>query len=468
MLTNKATCTLVGFGDTNCYCRINTPSRIDIYSNGTELSTSTTYSVRITGLQNPNIDSSNFVFIVTSYYDQNIYLGLKICENQIVPPTINIKPLRTCTLSWTPQYSNQRFNATYVFQLSCSDVFRGDSTLFIALPQAFSTTNSIGTLPCSSYESTTLVQPLCTLSNIDNVFTLSTSIDASSQSSLSLIINLVNPINNTYSARAYVTSKGTQYASSSNSSITILSNSYLRAAQRDVALLNTPKEAGLSSTYVFKISPVSGFSPSNLGLTFPSNFNLDSSKITVAIANTELNNLFASLTYNNMQALISNSTPISGTWISAYPSFSVSGSSVYLTNITRQVSSSKWSYVFVSGVNNPSAYTYANFTIAYYLISQGFQALQWLYQFPLTYYISPPPQYVSIEKVTVSDLDLLYPSDYTFTFSATGSNIAMAGRNLSYIIVIPTFYKSTLWANTPPVCKFAQLSSPSTCYSYQS
>lgn len=241
MIANGATCTLIGFSNTNCYCSIKTPSRIDIYANGTELSTTTTYSIKITGLQNPNIASSNFVFIVASYYVSNIYLGLTICQNSILPPSINIKPLRTCTLSWTPQYYNQNYNASYVFQLSCSDVFRGDSILYISLPSAYSTSNKIGSFPCSSYESTTLVTPTCKITNINGVFTLTTSIDASSQSSLSLLINLVNPINNTYYASAYVTSKGTQYASSTNSSITILANSYSLAKVSDVSLLNMPK-----------------------------------------------------------------------------------------------------------------------------------------------------------------------------------------------------------------------------------
>ncbi len=220
MIENKATCTLMGFGNTNCYCMINTPYRSDIIANGTELSTTTTYTIQITGLQNPNVDSSNFVLIATSYYVSNIYLGLKICENQIIPPTINIKPLRTCTLSWTPQYYNQNFNTTYVFQLSCSDVFRGDSTLYISLPSAFSANNRIGSYPCSSYDSTALASPTCNLQMINNVLTLTTDIDTSTTSSLSVILNLVNPINNTYFANAYVTSKGTQYASSGNSSLT--------------------------------------------------------------------------------------------------------------------------------------------------------------------------------------------------------------------------------------------------------
>jgi len=241
MIANQATCNLINFDSTNCYCKIATPSRIDIYANGTELSSSTTYSLYVTGLQNPNVQSSNYIFIVTSYYLDNIYLSRKICENQITPPSINIKPLRTCTLSWTPQYYNQNFNATYVFQLSCSDVFRADSILYVTLPQAFSTTNPSGTFPCSSYESTTLVTPYCQITNLNGILTLYTNIDASSQSSLSLIINLVNPINNTYSASAYVTSKGTQYASSTSTSLTILSNSYALGKVSNVELLNTPK-----------------------------------------------------------------------------------------------------------------------------------------------------------------------------------------------------------------------------------
>ena len=69
----------------------------------------------------------------------------------------------------------------------------------------------------------------------------------------------------------------------------------------------------------------------------------------------------------------------------------------------------------------------------------------------------------------MSDYDILYPSRYTFTFSSNGTNkVATAGKTLSYVIVMPAFYKSTLWANTDPVCKFANLASNSVCYSYES
>lgn len=96
-----------------------------------------------------------------------------------------------------------------------------------------------------------------------------------------------------------------------------------------------------------------------------------------------------------------------------------------------------------------------NFTLTYYIDSVTYRTLQWFYQSPLAYFISPPPLYLSIDTVSVSDYDLLYPSVYTFKFSAaTGNNIAVAGKRYSYIIVIPTFYKSTAWANGQLVCKF--------------
>jgi hypothetical protein len=69
--------------------------------------------------------------------------------------------------------------------------------------------------------------------------------------------------------------------------------------------------------------------------------------------------------------------------------------------------------------------------------------------------------------VSVTDFDLLYPANYTFNISCANP-IGISGKNLSYIIVIPTFYKNTLWANTAPVCKFSVLNTTSSCYSYQS
>ena len=134
MVSNGVTCALQGFSATNAYCLIQTPSRVDIYLNGSELSKTSNYKVILAGLQNPNQDSSSLIFYVSSYYDDNIYLGHKICENTVTPPTITVKAVRTCTLSWSASYVNKNFNASYSFLLSCNDLFRGDSILYIQLP----------------------------------------------------------------------------------------------------------------------------------------------------------------------------------------------------------------------------------------------------------------------------------------------------------------------------------------------
>lgn len=150
MVSNGVTCTLVGFESTNAYCLIQTPSRVDIYVNGSELSKTSTYKVILAGLQNPNQDSSSLIFFVSSYFDENIYLGHKICENSVNPPAITVKAVRVCTLSWSASYVNKNYNASYTFVLSCNDLFRGDSILYIKLPSDFSSNNTNSVMGCSS------------------------------------------------------------------------------------------------------------------------------------------------------------------------------------------------------------------------------------------------------------------------------------------------------------------------------
>ncbi len=160
---------------------------------------------------------------------------------------------------------------------------------------------------------------------------------------------------------------------------------------------------------------------------------------------------------------------VAGVSLKLYPTFQVVGNTIYITNITNQLSPNLWTYVIVQGVKNPSKYEISNFTAAYYIQTVEYTSLVWIFNYPLNYFVSPPPNYLTIEKVQVSDYDLLYPSMYTFTFSSNGTNkVATAGKTLSYVIVIPAFYKSTLWANTAPVCQFANLATNSTCYSYES
>lgn len=149
MQVNKVTCTISL--PAPAYCQINTPSRAEIYLNGTVLSTNTTYTVKLVGLQNPNIDVSALQFYVTSYFTSNIYQALKICENAISVPTITVKAIRTCGFSVTVDYYNNGYNGTYTFLISCTDVIRVNSKLYITLPSAYAVSNPPGNISCWSY-----------------------------------------------------------------------------------------------------------------------------------------------------------------------------------------------------------------------------------------------------------------------------------------------------------------------------
>lgn len=176
---------------------------------------------------------------------------------------------------------------------------------------------------CTSFESSTLLDNTCTLSFINGSFILSTYLDATSQSSLSIITNLINPTNNTYNASASIMSKGVLYAATPQQSIRILSNSYKAGGIKDVFLMNNPKEAGLMATYIFKVAPISSFDPANMGVTFPNNFFLSSSDLIVGLACSTTSNLFSVLNYDNIQKIINNISTVANVSLTSYPTFSL-------------------------------------------------------------------------------------------------------------------------------------------------
>lgn len=153
---------------------------------------------------------------------------------------------------------------------------------------------------------------------------LVTNLRATTQTSLSLITNLFNPTNNSYVAKAFVTSRGVIYASTENKMITILSNSYVSASSSSAELMNSPKEAGILATYIFKLAPISTFIPDNIAIKFPDNFYVGTTDLTIGLVLTQFERLFSRLTYDNVQKILSNSSNIAGTVLKAYPSFIVS------------------------------------------------------------------------------------------------------------------------------------------------
>lgn len=120
--------------------------------------------------------------------------------------------------------------------------------------------------------------------------------------------------------------------------------------------MNSPKEAGLMATYIFKIAPISTFTPENLGITFPDNFFIEENELLIGITTSEKSNLFDSLTYDNVQKIINNVSAVDGISLKTYPASSVDGNTIFLTNISDTLVSTEWTYVFIRGIKNPSEY----------------------------------------------------------------------------------------------------------------
>lgn len=110
-----------------------------------------------------------------------------------------------------------------------------------------------------------------------------------------------------------------------------------------------------------------------------------------------------------------------------------------------------------------------NFDVVYYTSGVGYRIAEWQFKGVLSYNISHPPNYIAINSVVVSDYDILAPAVYKFTFSAPpGKYVGITGKKISYIVMIPAFYKNPHQANVSAVCKFSELGVESNCTSYES
>ncbi len=121
------------------------------------------------------------------------------------------------------------------------------------------------------------------------------------------------------------------------------------------------------STYIFRIVPITTFSPDNLAIIFPNNFNLVQTQLNIGLTITDVSNLFQSLNYDNIQKLINNVSKVGKVELKLYPTFTVTGNTIYIKNITNQLSTKLWTYILIRGIKNPSSYKADNFTVAYYL-----------------------------------------------------------------------------------------------------
>lgn len=244
LLTNGANCS--SSLPAPAFCVIATASRVDLYLNGTVLSPLATYQVRVTGLSNPNVASmTGLSFLLTSYFDSNIYQGHKMCENTIAPPTIIQRSVRSCGFSLNVDFYNSGYNAAYNFLVSCTDVIRANSTLYIYMHNNYNVSNPMTARTCQSYESTTLVSPNCSLQFINGSYALVVPIrSAANQLSLTVQTQLVNPTPGTYTFSGQFFSDGMLFSTTNNYTAAIFNNTYKTGVPTLAALWNEPRGAG--------------------------------------------------------------------------------------------------------------------------------------------------------------------------------------------------------------------------------
>ena len=78
-----------------------------------------------------------------------------------------------------------------------------------------------------------------------------------------------------------------------------------------------------------------------MAFVFPNNFNLVQTELNIGIAVTDVSNLFEQLNYDNIQKIINNVSKVGSVSLKLYPSFSVSGNTIFIKNITNQLSITK-------------------------------------------------------------------------------------------------------------------------------
>lgn len=373
LITNTAKCNMTM--PYPAYCDISTANRVDIYLNGSVLDQTMTYKIWVTGLSNPNTNNmTGLVFQFTSYFDSNIYRAHKICENPITPPTIMMKSIRNCGFSINLDFHNSGLNAKYNFLISCTDVIRTNSILYIYTHSNYNISNPISLRTCYSYESTTLVSPNCSLQYINGSYALVVPIKSSSnQVSLTLQTDFINPTAGIYSFSGKFFSDGMLVSTTNNYSRTIFNNTYSTGLINQVSLNNVPRGAGTSSYYIFKVPAmnITGTSPDSLTINFPSNFinNIGETISATVITSTD-STLLSKLTYLNLNQITTNYSNS----LALYASYSTPSTVNVLDSIVRisglgallkSLNSSVWVYYIVKGVLNPSKYLNQTFKLIY-------------------------------------------------------------------------------------------------------
>lgn len=90
-------------------------NRVDILLYDYIIDAKTSYSLKISGVTVPNVNSDSFSFEIISYYSDNIPKDQKICEMEFNYPAFTAVDVQKCHLYIDSQYNTIQIESLYTF-----------------------------------------------------------------------------------------------------------------------------------------------------------------------------------------------------------------------------------------------------------------------------------------------------------------------------------------------------------------
>jgi hypothetical protein len=213
-----------------------------------------------------------------------------------------------------------------------------------------------------------------------------------------------------------------------------------------VVLNNVPKNAGQKAFYVFSISPLAGSlagSVDTAKIFFPSGFSQqlgaeggDGSDFACGYmqASTFDNSWF------DYKSLLALTTASANTQINFVPVAQCQVAEPWVLSIPLSgaaYNASLWTHFVLSNVLNPPAYDASDaFQVALQGGSQGAPATQWFFRQHLVYFVSPAPQFLTLDGIQTASGDIRTPTNYSLTLRSVSRSNFAALANLSLLVSV--------------------------------
>jgi hypothetical protein len=440
---NKGVCTLVGF-DSQATCELTSSNVLLIRLRGSSFDKDKSYSVRLKGVNIPNIPETQVLFTIYSVYDMD-EADKKICTNvKPLSTPILITSLLDCSINVDSLYTTSGQETEYYFKFYCLGPVRPLSEIRVKLPKEFMT--DLATTPsvtCTSNEDI-LRDNKCLINTIFDASRPTLVIRAKEYDGYKAFTVLVTGMKNPSGIKGVLSGISFEmYASSmlyaqqsQMASISISSSEFTVPANPFVYVSNAPINKGVPSIYLFSLTAfeIQNIQIESVSIYFPENFAIGlGSDITCAYFKSDKRPDFSEnqiLLYHNLkQRLNADDTP-------KLPC-NVNKRRVTITGVSTLFSNGGFINWAINNVVNPS--TSENlFRIVY----ESGQTVAYNFKGSLPFTLAEPPTSLSLSKIAVSDNNVLRPASYTWTFDT--ANTFLNTYFLGLAVEFPVHYNSVM------------------------